>query len=109
MQRIEYEPGTGGPKTAEGTMFLNRLMALGECMDFIRTRSAYGAWQDKFQTKKRVNGGEGDIVDEMFDKMRSAEPDWRQDEAWMEKKVEIEWGSGLLLARRRARKASMNA
>ena len=109
VQRIEYEPGTGGPKTGEGTMFLNRLMALGECMDFIRTWSAYGAWQDKFQAKKRVNGGEGDIVDEMFDKMRSAEPDWRQDEAWMEKKVEIEWGSGLLLARRRARTASMNA
>ena len=101
VQRIEYEPGTGGPKTGEGIMFLSRLMALGECMDFIRTWSAYGAWQDTFRKKKRSDGGEGDIVDEMFDKMGSAEQDWPKDEAWMEKKVMVEWGSGLLLARKR--------
>ena len=101
VQRIEYEPGTGGPKTGQGTIFLSRLMALGECMDFIRTWSAYGAWQDRFRKMKRGDGGEGDIVDEIFDKMRSAEPDWLTDETWMEKKVVMEWGSGLLLARKR--------
>lgn len=101
VQRIEYEPGTDGAKTGKGTIFLSRHIGLGECMDFIRTWSAYGAWQDKFRKKKRADGGEGDIVDEMFDEMRSAEADWPKDEAWMEKKVEIEWGSGLLLARRR--------
>ena len=101
MQRIEYEPGTRGPKTGKGTMFLGRRMALEECMDFIRTWSSYSAWQDKFQTKKRSDGGNGDVVDEMFDRMRSAEPDWREEEAWMKMEVEIEWGSGLLLARRR--------
>ena len=101
VQRIEYEPGTSGPKTGEGTMFLSRRMTLGECMNYIRTWSSYSAWQDNFQIKKRVDGGEGDVVDEMFDKMRSAETDWQKDEAWMEKEVEIEWGSGLLLARRR--------
>ncbi len=101
VQRIEYEPGTNGPKTGEGTIFLSRRMALGECMDFIRTWSSYSAWQDKFQTKKRADGGEGDVVDEMFDKMRSAEQDWLQDKMWTEQEVEIEWGSGLLLARRK--------
>lgn len=40
-------------------------------------------------------------MDEMFESMRSAEPDWRSDEAWQAKEVEIEWGSALLLARRR--------
>lgn len=35
--RIEYEPGKSGPKTGEGTMFLNRRMTLGECMNLIRT------------------------------------------------------------------------
>lgn len=99
--RIEYEPRTSGQNTGEGTMFLNRRIALGECMNFVRTWSSYSAWQDKFQTKKRDDGGEGDVVDEMFDKMRSVELDWQKDEAWMEKEVEIEWGSGLLLARRR--------
>ena len=102
VQRIEYEPGTNGPETGNGTMFLNGRISLGWCMDFIRTWSSYGAWQDKFQIKKRGDGGdEGDVVDEIFDMMRSAEPDWRKDGAWMEKEVEVEWGSGILLARRR--------
>ena len=96
VERIEYEPGIRGPKTGQGTMFLSRLMPLGECMDFIRTWSSYSAWQDTFGAQ----GGE-DVVDEMFDQMRSAEPDWPKDEAWVEKKVEMEWGSGLLLARRK--------
>ena len=101
VQRIEYEPGTSGPKTGEGTMFLSRRMTLGDCMNLIRTWSSYSAWKDKLQINKRSDGGEGDVVDEMFDKMRSAEPDWQKHEVWMEKEVEIEWGSGLLLARRR--------
>ena len=100
IKRIEYEPATNGPKTGEGTMFMSKRMALGECMEFIRTWSSYSAWQDRFQTKKRSDGGEGDVVDEMFERMRSAEPGFWQKE-WMEKEVEIEWGSGLLLARRR--------
>lgn len=99
--RIEYEPRTSGRNTGEGTMILSRRIALGECMNFVRTWSSYSAWQDKFQAVKRDNGGEGDIVDEMFDKMRSVEVDWQKEEVWMEKEVEIEWGSGLLLARRR--------
>lgn len=101
VQRIEYEPGTSGPKTGEGTMFLNRRMALGDCMNYVRTWSSYSTWQDTFQTKTRDEGGDGDVVDDMFDKMRAAEPDWQKDEAWIEKEVEIEWGSGLLFARRR--------
>ena len=100
-QRIEYQPGTDGPKTGEGTMLLSRRMMIGECMDFVRTWSSYSAWQDRFQTKKHCEGGEGDIVDEMFNKMKFAEVDWQKDEVWMEKEVEIEWGTGLLLARKR--------
>lgn len=75
-------------------------------MNFIRTWSSYSAWQDRFQTKKRDDDGDGDVVDEMFDEMRSVESDWQEDEAWMEKEVEIEWGRGLLLARRR--RSSLN-
>ena len=68
MQRIEYEPGTGGPKTGEGTMFLGRLTALGECIYFIKVEhERLRRLAGQIQTKKRVNGGEGDIVDEMFD------------------------------------------
>ena len=101
IQRTEYEPGTEGPRSGEGTMFLNKRMKLGESMAYVRTWSSFSAWQDKFQKKKRDDGGEGDIVDDVFEEMRSAEPDWRRDGEWKEKEVEIEWGSGLLLARRK--------
>jgi len=37
----------------------------------------------------------------MFDAMRSEELDWRNEGAWKEKEVEVEWGSGLLLARKK--------
>ncbi len=76
-------------------------MRLGECMSYIRTWSAFSAWHDKFQKTKREDGGEGDIVDEMFDEMRSAEPDWQDGGAWKEKEVHLEWGSGMLLARKK--------
>lgn len=82
-------------------MFLSRKMQLGECMNYIRTWSAFSAWYDKFQKTKREDGGEGDIVDEIFDQMRSVEAGWNNDAAWKDREVEIEWGTGLLLARKR--------
>jgi hypothetical protein len=52
--------------------------------------------------KSREDGGEGDIVDEMFDKMLEAEPEWRaMGERWRDLEVESEWGSVILLARRK--------
>lgn len=81
-------------------MVLSRKVQLGECMNYIRTWSSFRAWHDIFQKTKREDGREGDIVDEMFDEMRSAEAAWRDDEEWRKKKVEFEWGSALLLARK---------
>ena len=101
VERIEYEPGTKGQRTGEGTMFMHRRLQLIECMDYIRTWSSFSAWYDKFQRNKRDSGGQGDVIDEMFDAMILAEPTWRNDDSWREKEVEIEWGSGLLLARRK--------
>ena len=49
-------------------------------MDFVRTWSSYSAWQDRFQTKNCCEGGDGDVVDEMFNKMKFAEVDWQKDE-----------------------------
>jgi len=101
IQRIEYEPGTNGPKTGEGTMFMSRKIRLDECKKYIRTWSAYSSWLEKHPgSRERESGGKGDVVDVMFEEMREVEPEW-QGEGWEEKEVEIEWGSGLLLARRR--------
>ncbi|KAK4691751.1 hypothetical protein P7C71_g5317, partial [Lecanoromycetidae sp. Uapishka_2] len=67
----------------------------------LRTWSSFSAWQDEHQKTPRAKGGEGDIVDEMFESMRAVEPEWQGDEVWQEKEVEMEWGSALLLGRRR--------
>ncbi len=37
----------------------------------------------------------------MFEKMVSEEENWRTGGDWREKEVEIEWGFGLLLARKK--------
>lgn len=102
IQRIEYEPATDGPRRGKGTMFVNQRMKLGECMAYIRTWSSFHGWQEKHpQMKKREDGGKGDVVDEMFDEMVEAEEDWKREDDWREKEVDIEWGTGLLIARRR--------
>ncbi len=100
IQRIEYDPGIHGPESGEGTIFMSRKMKLGECMDYIRTWSSYNAWQERYpDAKKRRDGGKGDVIDEMFEEMVSKETEWKQSERWEEKEVDIEWGTGLLLAR----------
>ena len=102
VQRIEYEPGIKGPKSGEGTMFLSRQMTLGVCMNYIRTFSSFGGWQEKYpQLKKREDGGSGDVIDEMFDEMIESEPDWAKCSDWKGKEVNVEWGSGLVLARKK--------
>ncbi len=102
LRRIEYEPGTNGPRSGEGTMFVNKRMTLRDCMAYVRTWSSYHGWQEKHSDrKKREAGGDGDVVDEMFEEMVDAEEDWRREDDWRDKEVEIEWGYGLLLARRK--------
>jgi len=81
-------------------MFLSKVMRIDECMNFVRNWSSFSAWYDKFQRTKREAGGDGDVVDEMFDAMVLAEPAWQNDDFWRTKEVEMEWGTGLLLARK---------
>ncbi|KAL8815824.1 MAG: hypothetical protein Q9223_005085, partial [Gallowayella weberi] len=94
IQRIEYEPGTEGVGSGRGTMFLHRKTKLGDCMNYIRTWSSFHAWQEAHpKAQRRVDGG--DVVDEMFDQMRLAEPDW-QGKDWEEKEVDMEWSTVFL-------------
>ena len=34
VERIEYEPGTKGSSTGEGTMFMSKTMTIGQCMAY---------------------------------------------------------------------------
>ena len=71
-------------------------------LTLVHSWSAYNAWQeDHPEMIRRDAGGEGDVIDEMFEEMRSGEPSWLVDDGWLEKEVHIEWGSGLVLARKR--------
>jgi SAM-dependent methyltransferase len=103
IERIEYEPGLNGPKSGVGTCFMDKRMTLGQNMDYIRTWSAYHGWSERYPDQKPKNkGGSGDLVDEMFEKMVESEEDWKKEgEAWKDKVVDVEWGTALLLARKR--------
>jgi hypothetical protein len=103
IERIEYEPGTKGKGSGEGELLMEKRLKLGEMEGYARTFSSYHNWMAGHEgVKSREDGGEGDIVDEMFDKMLEAEPEWRaMGERWRDFEVESEWGSVILLARRK--------
>lgn len=67
-----------------------------------RTFSAFHGWQEAHPDRmSREEGGPGDLIDEAFDEMLEAEPEWKNEgDKWMEKEVEVEWGSYILMAQR---------
>jgi len=98
IQRIEYEPGTKGKNSGEGTLFLERRMKVGECKEYIRTWSAYHAWREaQAGMEAQSRGGKGDVVDQMFEEIAKSDPELSD----MDKEVDMEWGSALILARKR--------
>ena len=89
----------------DGECWLRRTMRLGDLEDYLRTFSAYRAWRDANpgRRSRAEGGGPGDdILDAMFEEMVAAEHDWAaMGDAWREAEVEVAWGTGILLARRR--------
>ncbi|KAM0718487.1 hypothetical protein Q7P37_005557 [Cladosporium fusiforme] len=98
VQRVEYEPGVQGKGSGEGRLFMERLTTVGEVKAYVRTWSSYHGWKEAHKGRvARVEGGEGDVLDEMFDVIAREEGWFGRDE----NEVRIEWGSGLVMARRR--------
>jgi SAM-dependent methyltransferase len=97
ITRIEYEPGTNGPRSGDGTMFVNTRMTMKQNMDYMRTWSSFHEWEKTHPVDtKRSEGGNGDIIDWMFDDMKKAEG-WTDEEM----ELDVEWGSALLMARKK--------
>jgi SAM-dependent methyltransferase len=98
QERVEYEPGTEGPGSGTGNVLMQKKMTIRDSMEYMRTWSSVHAWQEaNGKPKARKDGGdEGDIVDRMYDAMRAAEG-WDNDDL----EVVIEWGSCVILARRK--------
>ncbi|KAH7391611.1 putative Trans-aconitate 3-methyltransferase [Cadophora sp. MPI-SDFR-AT-0126] len=105
VQRVEYEPNLEGEGKGKGRgeVLMQRRLRLGEVEGYVRTFSAYWNWMEAHpEEKSRGEGGEGDVVDEMFDEMRAVEPEWREKgEGWRDVEVDNEWGSVILMARRK--------
>lgn len=73
-------------------------------LTIFRTFSAFHVWEAHHPDRKsREDGGPGDLVDVMYDEISQAiDPQWRdQGNKWLDKVVEIEWGSYILFARKK--------
>ncbi|KAM0325821.1 hypothetical protein ACHAQA_007123 [Verticillium albo-atrum] len=105
VERIEFDPdretSSIAPEDQEKAWMQKRLK-LGEFEGYVRTFSAYRSWQDAHpEVKSRAEGGEGDIVDVLFDKMIEAVPAWKaKGEEWRDAEVDSVWGTVIILARR---------
>lgn len=98
VQRIEYEPGVNGPHSGEGTLFMERESTVGEIKEYVRTWSSYHGWKEKHPDQvAKSKGGKGDIMDEMFELMAKEDEAFRDEE----NTIKMEWGSGLVMARRK--------
>jgi SAM-dependent methyltransferase len=101
IQRLEYEPGMQGAESGQGTRLMDRRVTLGESLEYIRTWSAYHRWREAHPGRKmRSEGGDGDVVDDLCDKMLAAEKDWQESPSPLDKEVKIEWTSVIILARK---------
>ena len=101
VERVEYEPACRGARSGEGRIFMERWASVGQTKAYYRTFSSFHGWQEAHPGQvARAEGGEGDLVDRMFDEMARDEVEGVvfADE---EREVLMEWGSGLVMARRK--------
>ncbi|CAJ2514000.1 Uu.00g021190.m01.CDS01 [Anthostomella pinea] len=101
VTRLEHEPGQEG--SGEEACWLRKKMKLGEVEGYTRTFSCFSGWRDAHpEAKSRADGGDGDVVDFMWDRMVDAVPEWKAlGERWREAEVVSDWGTYVLMARRR--------
>jgi SAM-dependent methyltransferase len=118
VRRLEFEPGFEVPageeeerevrrpvekdhETEETAQLMGRRLKLREVEEYVRTWSSVHKWVTENPEVKRLEQkgdgfGNGDIVDEMFFEMAKVEG-WES----KEEEVDIAWGHGILLARRK--------
>jgi hypothetical protein len=96
VERIEYEPNAEGKGLGEGTLYVEKQMSVGQSIQYYRTFSAWHEWEKEHpHERSRDKGGAGDQIDIFHDRMKEIEG-WTDDSM-----VDLEWGSGLLMCRRR--------
>lgn len=99
VRRVEYEPDTRGRRSGQGEVMMERRLSVAECKKYVRTWSSFHGWQVAHpEMQAREQGGKGDIMDEMFDEIAQGTEYFRNED----NEVNIEWGSGIVMARRKA-------
>lgn len=93
VQRIEYEPGTNGKGSGEGTLLMSKRLTVSQAKGYVKTWSSYHAWLEKFGKKL---GDKGDIIEELFAKIAEKDPEFKNEDF----EVDVEWGSAILMARK---------
>jgi trans-aconitate 3-methyltransferase len=103
VMRWEYEPTQEGEGKgmAGRSRIMYKSMKLGEMEGYVRSFSCYYRWLEAHpEHKPRQEGGM--VVDEMFEEILKVEPEWQKyGDDWRDIEVESEWGSVVLLARKR--------
>lgn len=94
-KREEYVPGTNGAGSGQGEMLMAQTSKVTDIMSYVRTWSAVHKWQQANPPDRRDRPG--DIVDWMFEEIAQHDLIFQDPEA----QVAIEWGTGLIMARRR--------
>ncbi|KAK3705589.1 trans-aconitate methyltransferase 1 [Vermiconidia calcicola] len=98
VQRVEYEPACNGARSGEGTGFMEKSLSVGQAKAYYRTFSSFHGWQEAHPEQvARAKGGKGDLIDRMFEEMAEGDAVFGVEE----EVVRMEWGSGLVMARRR--------
>lgn len=95
VERIEYVPSTSGRRTGKGTLFMEDVKQVKDIMSYVRTWSAFHKWQQANPEETRDR--EGDAVDWMFQEVAKSDSTFADPGS----KVAVEWGTGILLVRRR--------
>lgn len=102
VHRLEHDPTVLTPGSRECKFILEKRMTVAMNMEYVRTWSSYHGWQKAHPDKKAKRaGGEGDVVDELFEEIKETEPDWKDEQQWWDKELDVEWGTALLLARKK--------
>jgi trans-aconitate 3-methyltransferase len=102
VDRRECNLTQGRAISNHGSLVMEKRMTVAKNMAYIRTWSSYHGWQETHPGQLAKNkGGEGDVVDKMFEAIKQAEPDWWRDEGWWETEIDVQWGTVLVLARKK--------
>jgi SAM-dependent methyltransferase len=82
--------------------WLQQKITLGGLEGYLHTFSAVQGWKDAHpEMKSRAEGGQGDLVDILMDRIVESEPRWKAlGEHWRDAEVDTVWGTYILLARR---------